>query len=190
MSRRKLLPTEWTYWHNPVEMIPSAEIPETLRPGGELAHLVQLCLNLRRTWRPSKKFPVWEVPVRGLCVPPAAVEVAADTPRIWGINGNHTRLSWAQTSASPFVVLPQDQWPMTSLITIEMMDSPRYPVLRRAYFGPRTLLQPWHSPQNVTPQEIQARQAFWRTHAYLETPFTPIQPGSISGPPAWWTSTG
>lgn len=175
----------YRYQGRRLAIAPTADMPLAMRPGKRHSRQVQHILDTMGEWEPGLK-PIETMEFPGKFIIPMAVPVAEETMIQWGLHRGHHS---SKRQLSPFVDSYDLRTVETNLLTIELIDSPRGPMLVRAYGGDYAPPLPWMSTAPSAEGGREACEEFWHSHAYFSPELRLVEPNSLRGTaPEWFTN--
>lgn len=163
------MPDFYHYENNRVKIPPSAEVSRAFRPltGAPFREAVQSALNEIEPWEQGQS------PIHTFDLPKTignrVVKLAANEVPLWGVHNFHKAL---KPGLSPFIQVPHDDERLpTTVATLELVNTPKRPVLTRVHPGEYTPPLPWMKSSSQAPGGVDECRSFWETHAYVFNPW-------------------
>ncbi len=172
--------TGFTYKGVSVAVPRTADIPRPYRPDGQFASFVQMCLDNTPRWQDGDD-PIETLAIKGARMNNIVVPVD-QAERIWATHIGHAA---KKAGVSPFV--QQKSRVSTSHLTIELVGTPKRPILVRAYPGEYMPPLPWMKTAAWAQGGRSLCLDYWLVNAYVFAEQLIVQ-GSRSSSPAWFNT--
>ncbi len=163
-------------------MAPKAQVTPDFRPAGrygrDVSVAIQRALGVHGTsdWEGQELVDSFDMPQE---YPDIIVE-ARGACRHWGVYRWHTA---SRPGLSPFV---SRSAPMTSVLSIHLVEQPAGPMLVRAYPGEYMPSLPWQMSARSEEGGVAACRAFWRQYAFVETSGLIVPGTATRSAPDWF----